>query len=1807
MPRPRFPRALAIILATLSLTCAARAQTIIYVRSSAAPGGDGNNWGTAYSDIQSALTRASSINPSAQAPVQIWVAQGIYKPSQQTTTDPRSRTFALRSNVQLLGGFAGTEATSSQRTGGYESILSGDHAGDDTASFNDGNRGDNSIHVLIADGVSETAVLDGFTITGGYAFEAVDGAPNGRGGGLCANDPGSSPTVRACTFRGNYAFQGAAVSLSTPTTALVENCRIQNNFASDIVGGIRIHHKYTNRTTSTVTASIVGCVFTGNDAVRYGAAMQIEDQHTLVSNCISMDNPGDWSFEIDGTGSATFRNSIIWDNSAPIVSYGSLPGNAIDVDVDYCVIRGGSIALAGPRLPEHLNWGAHNRTDDPQLNADFTVDSGSPLIDGGTNAVLSARNARDFLGNGRIADGNSDGSAIIDIGPCEFGSDPFKPVLYVRANPGTVQSGLSWNDAFGGLGAIQSAMAYAAQSAGQYTQIWIAAGTYKPSPPLSQGGSRSDSFTLQNNLALYGGFNGTETLLSQRNIAANPTILSGDLNGDDNGDLNRADNSYHVVTASALDATARLDGVTVISGESDTNPAALGGGGALVNGGAPYFVNNTFRDNRSPYHHGGAVSIVPGSSARFEACFFEDNRTTAGGGALFDGSTASRFNSCTFRGNRATNTTIESGGGAVFLYQSNAKFTSCDFIGNMSADLGGAILEYSSPTHSEIVNCRFVGNTAVRYGGAITLLPGSSSNVIGSLFSANRTGYPSGGAAYARPGATLSVTNSAVVGNVATTQGAGLVCDGATMVIKNSLIWANIASGPTGNRQIDQQGSLVIAYSTVQDNTFSGAGVTAADPLFIRLPSPGSDIVWGTSDDDYGDLRLGPGSPAIDAGDSSALPQDIYDINGNGNTTEALPVDLFGFPRFVDDPAAANTGLGSPPVDRGCYESQVNCLTCPGPREWRSVIGGAFDFPGNWTPSVPLSTHDTLFNLPATYSITLPANQSFSTNSATFSAGNVSIDLGGGSLSQLAISDTSLVIGNTPNSAAALSITHGTLNAVDARIGAEPGSTGALTVGAGALLSTNRSLTVGFQGAGSMLISGGGRVFSRDASVGDQATSTGSVTVTGAGSAWNIPFFLIIDHGTVNVSAGASVTTGFGTYLFNDGVIAGDGAINGPVVNFGAIAPGNSPGTLTINGSYQQVGQIVGLGDVSGKLIAQASGAGSGQYDKLVVNGTATLGGGLSLNLLNNYVPAATDQLQVVSATGGLAMPFDVVFFPALDNTAASTKYFRTAYSGLRGPGSGSVTINLGNLATSPAFNTPSQYTLDNPPNSIAVGDLNGDGLADVAITIPDAADPTGTTGVVVVLMNQGGSGQNWQGFAPHLPGNPTTIPPIPVGINPQAAAIAKLELAPGAPNHLVIANAGSNSLSFLKFVSGTLQTVATQPTDPEPRALAAADFTGLGNASTIIAVACGGGSAASTGSTTMLANASSGSSLAFVRRNIPAPSGQRPIHIRPFNPDQDKDIDLAVAMIATDGSSDIVAVYANGLNSGAPVPVPDLFNATGAAATLPVGSGPSQAMSGRLAPPSATTPAGKKEDLVTVNRAGNSISVLVNTNSVQDAPTFAAAVDYAFDVTGTSAAEPRSGVIADLDGSGTLDLAVIASNPAGTNRVVKLLRNDSTTNLGITQVAFAQMPDLPSGSKPLAIVSADLDADGQTDLVTINSTSGRDTPNTVQVVRNALGAPATMVGACCNGAACIVQQATQCASPGQRFAGVGTACNTPGNLRLPCCKGDFDQSGALAVSDIFAFLNAWFAGTHTADTDDNGALAVSDIFTFLNAWFAGC
>ena len=126
-------------------------------------------------------------------------------------------------------------------------------------------------------------------------------------------------------------------------------------------------------------------------------------------------------------------------------------------------------------------------------------------------------------------------------------------------------------------------------------------------------------------------------------------------------------------------------------------------------------------------------------------------------------------------------------------------------------------------------------------------------------------------------------------------------------------------------------------FGPVQVSTISNLMTTDISSIgFTIIPTHGGDGFGDdprtpdfdeSVNDDYGDLRLLPGSPAIDAGGNAKLPRDIYDLDRDGDRDELLVgfTDLAGNPRFVDDPDAPNlfdsAGLTGP-IDLGPYEFQ---------------------------------------------------------------------------------------------------------------------------------------------------------------------------------------------------------------------------------------------------------------------------------------------------------------------------------------------------------------------------------------------------------------------------------------------------------------------------------------------------------------------------------------------------------------------------------------------------------------------------------------------------------------------------------------------------------------------------------------------------------------------------------------------------------------------------------------------------------------------------------------------------------------------
>ena len=202
-----------LLMATL---CNDAVGKTIYVDDDVAGANNGSSWENAYFYLQDALADANS----AEKPIEIRVAQGIYMPDQGAIQTPgdREATFRLISGVALKGGYAGlVEPDPNARDVElYETILSGDLNGDDVQlddveidDFSDfldePTWSENSYQVFTGGGTDDSAVLDGFTITAGNANGPTvpeDDRYKFKSGAGMYNVSGS-PTVANCTFTGN--------------------------------------------------------------------------------------------------------------------------------------------------------------------------------------------------------------------------------------------------------------------------------------------------------------------------------------------------------------------------------------------------------------------------------------------------------------------------------------------------------------------------------------------------------------------------------------------------------------------------------------------------------------------------------------------------------------------------------------------------------------------------------------------------------------------------------------------------------------------------------------------------------------------------------------------------------------------------------------------------------------------------------------------------------------------------------------------------------------------------------------------------------------------------------------------------------------------------------------------------------------------------------------------------------------------------------------------------------------------------------------------------------------------------------------------------------------------------------------------------------------------------------------------------------------------------------------------------------------------------------------------------------------------
>jgi surface protein len=438
-------------------------------------------------------------------------------------------------------------------------------------------------------------------------------------------------------------------------------------------------------------------------------------------------------------------------------------------------------------------------------------------------------------------------------------------IRYVKEGGAGTKDGTSWSNASDDLQLMIN------QSASS-NQIWVAAGTYKPNR-LAYNlntisiNNRENAFVLKDDVQLYGGFNGTETSLGQRNYKVNKSILSGDL-----GTLNNtADDTYHVIISANVGNQTLLDGFTITKGNANGSQNST----ITVNG-------RSFAQSR------GGGMCNGSSSATITNCTFTENTGTYAGAMYNDSSPVSISNS-NFSTNQATANCA-----GIMNISSNAVIINSSFTKNTSGAWGGALLNDNSA--ATISGCTFIENYAGNRGGAIHN-DNSGPKIYTSLFFKNTVNTNGGGAIWHNNG-NMSIINCTMYGNIAnnSSYGGGIHANNGRILLYNSLLWDNKSGQDTGRdgqytglSYITFNNNLIKGYTNIMGDNVSAQGVTT-EQIFTNAAN--------------NDFQLKIGSPAIAKGSNS-----LYSSSG---------ADLAN-----DKDLAGNNRLIGFNIDIGAYESKL--------------------------------------------------------------------------------------------------------------------------------------------------------------------------------------------------------------------------------------------------------------------------------------------------------------------------------------------------------------------------------------------------------------------------------------------------------------------------------------------------------------------------------------------------------------------------------------------------------------------------------------------------------------------------------------------------------------------------------------------------------------------------------------------------------------------------------------------------------------------------------------------------------------------
>jgi hypothetical protein len=396
-----------------------------YVSWYASGANNGFSWGNAYPRLEDALAEAAAMG-GPTSPYEIWVRAGTYRPA--GAGGNRGASFVLRRYTEVYGGFAGVESVRAQRDPALQAtVLSGDLNNNDGVVFTD--RTDNSYHVVTTTNIDATGVLDGFTITGGYANGSF---PNNSGGGMLID--GGGPRIQGCILADNWALSsGGGVYNTNFGAPLFDRCILLGNYANaeggamgnNFGGNVTVHNSLLIGNTSPTGAAI------RNGGVNPTFVTFVNC--TLYANASSQ--PLGSAIRTFPNAATTLVNSIVWANRRDAGTFDQLAAIGTEgvLSASYNCVQGWTGSFGGVG---NFNADPQFVDDDPGnwALADLHLTESSPAVNAGNTAA--AASPADLDERPRVYGGQ------VDLGAYELQPPPPPPPIPAASSWGLVILGV---------------------------------------------------------------------------------------------------------------------------------------------------------------------------------------------------------------------------------------------------------------------------------------------------------------------------------------------------------------------------------------------------------------------------------------------------------------------------------------------------------------------------------------------------------------------------------------------------------------------------------------------------------------------------------------------------------------------------------------------------------------------------------------------------------------------------------------------------------------------------------------------------------------------------------------------------------------------------------------------------------------------------------------------------------------------------------------------------------------------------------------------------------------------------------------------------------------------------------------------------------------------------------------------------------------------------------------------------------------------------------------------------------------------